>query len=240
MCTRGTCSRAVRRVCLTSARQPTSTTLGLNRSTTVRRRVRAAGAWARGSATACAHGIQRATCTTQHTTAMLHTKPTLARAYTLAQPAWPHPLCSHLPDFTHHKTIATVACVLREQRARCVPTQLRANPCYQQHAVTHACDRLAHRIDGQCGVQLLRRAHSASDCAQPVVVGGRAALAAPDYAAFSHRRLGRCSAAKAKAALGAESCADGRACGGQCDRSHGAIPMRPCVVCHARTVDRSV
>ena len=106
--------------------------------------------------------------------------------------------------------------------------------------MTHACDRLAHRIDGPCGVQLLRRAHSASDCAQPVVVGGRAALAAPDYAAFSHRRLGRCSAAKAKAALGAESCADGRACGGQCDRSHGAIPMRPCVVCHARTVDRSV
>ena len=142
MCTRGTCSRAVRRVCLTSARQPTSTTLGLNRSTTVRRRVRAAGAWARGSATACAHGIQHVNM--HHTTYDgQHTKPTLARAYTLAQPAWPHPLCSHLPDFTHHKTIATVACVLREQRARCVPTQLRANPCYQQHAVTHACDRLA-------------------------------------------------------------------------------------------------
>ena len=128
------------------------------------------------------------------------------------------------------------ACVLREQRAcyLCSFAQIRAIAC------THISDLLARRINGQCGVQLLRRAHSASDCAQPVVVGGRAALAAPDYAAFSHRRLGRCSAAKAKAALGAESCADGRACGGQCDRSHGAIPMRPCVVCHARTVDRSV
>lgn len=181
--------------------------------------MRAAGAWARGSATACAHGMQHATCTTTYDGQ--HTQPTLARAYTLAVRL----AASTLLNTRRH------ACVLREQRACYLRSfaQIRAIAC------THISDLLARRIDGQCGVQLLRTARSASDCAQPVVVGfSRAALAAQDYAAFPHR-LGHCSAAKAKEALGAESCADGRTCGGQCDRSHGAISMRPCVVCHART-----